>query len=46
MKTMKDFLLYLFLFLVGCMAGYALEVLFRRFVTAKKWVNPGFMKGP
>ncbi len=46
METMKDFLLYLFLFLMGCMAGYGLEVLFRRFVTAKKWVNPGFMKGP
>lgn len=43
---MKLFLLYLFLFLVGCMLGYLLEVLFRRFFSAKKWVNPGFMKGP
>ena len=43
---MDLFLLYLFLFIVGCMLGYFLEVLFRRFVTAKKWVNPGFMKGP
>ncbi len=36
----------LFLFLVGCMLGYVLELLFRRFVSAKKWVNPGFMQGP
>ncbi|MBR1846148.1 MAG: putative ABC transporter permease [Bacilli bacterium] len=43
---MKTFLLYLFLFLVGCMLGYGLEALFRRFVSAKRWVNPGFMKGP
>ena len=43
---MKLFLLYLTLFIVGCMLGYLLEVLFRRFATAKKWVNPGFMKGP
>ncbi len=28
------------------MAGWVIEVFFRRFVTAKKWVNPGFMKGP
>lgn len=40
------FLLLLFLFLVGCLLGYGIEVLFRRFFTAKKWVNPGFMKGP
>ena len=43
---MDLFLLYLFLFIVGCMLGYLLEVLFRRFFSAKKWVNPGFMKGP
>lgn len=43
---MKTFLLYLFLFLVGSMLGYLCEVLFRRFFSAKKWVNPGFMKGP
>lgn len=40
------FLLFLFLFLVGCMLGYVFEALFRRFVSAKKWVNPGFMRGP
>lgn len=43
---MQIFLLYLFLFIVGCFLGWIIEVLFRRFVSAKKWVNPGFMKGP
>ena len=40
------FLLYLFLFLVADVIGYFIEVLYRRFFSAKKWVNPGFMKGP
>lgn len=40
------FLLFLFLFLGGCILGYILELFFRRLVTAKKWVNPGFMRGP
>lgn len=43
---MEVFLTFLLLFMVGCMLGYVIELLFRRFVTAKKWVNPGFMKGP
>lgn len=43
---MTILLLYLFLFIVGCFFGWVLEVLFRRFFSAKKWVNPGFMKGP
>lgn len=42
----KMLILYLFLFRCGCRLGYLLEVLFRRFVSAKKWVNPGFLKGP
>lgn len=28
------------------MAGWVIEVLFRRFFSAKRWVNPGFNKGP
>lgn len=43
---MELFLTYLVLFLFGSFAGYLTEVLFRRFFTAKKWVNPGFLKGP
>lgn len=34
------------LFLIGALLGYGIEVLFRRFFSVKKWVNPGFMKGP
>ena len=40
------FITYLCMFLIGDLLGYLLEVFFRRFITAKKWVNPGFMKGP
>lgn len=43
---MEIFITILLMFLVGSMFGYLLEVLFRRFFSAKKWVNPGFMKGP
>ena len=39
-------IVFLFLFLMGSLIGYLGEVLFRRFVSAKRWVNPGFMKGP
>ena len=43
---MQILLIYLFLFIFGCMLGWVIEVIFRRFFSAKKWVNPGFMKGP
>ena len=39
-------IVYLFMFLLGNVIGYVFEVLFRRFVSAGKWVNPGFMRGP
>lgn len=42
----KIVFILLFMFIIGSFFGYVLEVFFRRFVTAKKWVNPGFMKGP
>jgi len=32
-------------FLGGCL-GWLLELLFRRFVSQKRWVNPGFLTGP
>lgn len=35
-----------FLFFVGSCIGWGLEVLFRRFFSAKKWINPGFLTGP
>ncbi|MCR5514667.1 MAG: putative ABC transporter permease [Bacilli bacterium] len=34
------------LFVVGSLIGWVIELLFRRFVSQKKWVNPGFLTGP
>ena len=34
------------LFVIGSTVGYFIELLFRRFVSQKRWVNPGFMVGP
>ena len=34
------------LFVIGSTLGYVIELLFRRFVSQKRWVNPGFMVGP
>lgn len=39
-------LMYMYLFLIGCVSGFLIEILFRRYVSVKKWVNPGFLKGP
>lgn len=35
-----------FLFMLFSCMGWGLEVCFRRMVSAKKWINPGFLKGP
>lgn len=37
---------YSLIFFVGAIAGYIIEVFFRRFVSRKKWMNPGFLNGP
>ena len=34
------------LFVLGSLFGYVLEVFYRRFFSAKKWINPGFLVGP
>jgi len=34
------------LFIVGSLLGYVIEVLYRRFFSQKRWVNPGFLVGP
>lgn len=35
------------MFMVGAMAGWVLEVFYRRyFGKARKWINPGFLSGP
>lgn len=42
---MSLFLTLAFLFFIGAVAGWILELLFRR-VRHGKWINPGFLKGP
>jgi uncharacterized membrane protein len=34
------------LFLFGAVAGWIIELVFRRFFSHKRWVNPGFLDGP
>ncbi len=41
-----EFYRYAFLFLFGGFIGWLIELFFRRFVSQKKWVNPGFLTGP
>lgn len=36
----------IFMFFVGSMLGWCVEVVYRRMFTAKKWINPGFLTGP
>lgn len=40
----------IFLFGFGCILGWCIELLFRRFISSKnperKWINPGFLVGP
>lgn len=43
---MQLFLTFAFLFYLGSTIGWVLELFFRRFVSAKKWINPGFLTGP
>lgn len=43
---MDIFLSLATLFLVGGVLGWVLELVFRRYVSQHKWVNPGFLTGP
>jgi uncharacterized membrane protein len=47
---MNKFLTYAFLFFIGSLFGWVLELLFRRFISSsnpeRKWINPGFCIGP
>ncbi len=40
------FFVLAFLFILFSFLGWILEVFFRRIFTAKRWINPGFLKGP
>ena len=43
---MKYIVLSSTLFVVGSLIGWIIELFFRRFVSQKKWMNPGFLMGP
>ena len=47
---MNFLLIYAYLFFIGSLLGWGIEVLFRRFFSLnnpeKKWINPGFCVGP
>lgn len=40
------FFIIAFIFMIFSILGWVMELFFRRFVSAKKWVNPGFLRGP
>lgn len=46
MNFLDGLLVAIFLFFTGSVLGWVLEVFFRRFFSAKKWINPGFLTGP
>lgn len=47
---MNVFLILAFLFFMGSVIGWGIEVVFRRFFSGsnpeRKWINPGFLTGP
>lgn len=47
---MSAALVFAFLFFIGCVMGWGIELFFRRFFSKnnpeKKWINPGFLVGP
>jgi uncharacterized membrane protein len=43
---MDIFVSYSALFFAGGVIGWVIELFFRRFVSAGRWVNPGFLTGP
>lgn len=43
---MKYLVIISTLFVIGSLVGWVIELFFRRFVSQKKWMNPGFLTGP
>ena len=43
---MKYLVIVSTLFVIGSLLGWVIELFFRRFVSQKKWMNPGFLTGP
>ncbi len=49
MEAFYKFVILAFIFASGCIVGWGIEVIFRRFSPANKervWINPGFLTGP
>ncbi len=44
--NMLYFIIIAFLFMLFSVVGWVVELFFRRFVSMKKWINPGFLRGP
>lgn len=43
---MQIFIVYSSLFFLGALGGWIIELFFRRYISQKRWVNPGFLAGP
>jgi|SRR5690625_429844 len=43
---MTTFFNLFIIYLIGSIFGFFIEVIYRRFFSAKKWINPGFLTGP
>lgn len=43
---MTDFISLLFIFMASAVTGWVIELFYRRFVSLKRWINPGFLNGP
>lgn len=43
---MNLFLALAFLFFIGSMGGWVLELFYRKIISKGKWINPGFLVGP
>ena len=43
---MNVFLVLAFLFFIGSVGGWILELFYRKIITNGKWINPGFLVGP
>lgn len=46
-KNLSKFLIFAFLFFIGSVSGWIIELFFRHFTNPeKRWINPGFCTGP
>lgn len=43
---MQIFLTLAFLFFIGSISGWVMELFYRRIISGKKWINPGMLVGP